>query len=472
MENWKNISLWMDQLDESLTPRPPLDQDICVDVAIMGAGYTGLWTAYYLKQQLPNLKIAIVEAEIAGFGASGRNGGWLMGELSGQDTLLQNLNKQQRTLGHRIIHNIPDEVADVLEKEKIECDYKKGGVLYVAARYPEQTERLEKYFQSFEDLGYEKSDHYWLNQKELTKKINIYDAKAAIYSPHCASIHPAKLVRGLAKTVENLGIKIYEKTPALNWTKGMVETPNGKIKTKWVVPALEAYGSTLKQSLYPLKKYHLPVQSLIIATEPLTEKLWLELGLKDGEVFSDFSRQVTYGIRTKDNRLVFGARGSYRFGGKLRHDFKLTETELNLRKDIMIDLFPQLKDVAITHAWGGNLSMARKFHPHMLIDQDNQFAIAGGYGGEGVGASNLAGRTLADLILGKKTDLTSMPWVHKKGSMSYLKKWEVEPIPWVGYKTVIRSFDLEDKVLNDKSTPIWQRKLVISFATLMEKFVE
>jgi glycine/D-amino acid oxidase-like deaminating enzyme len=472
MENWKNISLWMDQLDEPLTPRSSLNKDISVDVAIMGAGYTGLWTAYYLKQQNPGLSIAIVEAQTAGFGASGRNGGWLIGELSGQDKLLKDSTEQQRTLGHHLIHGIPDEVARVLEKEGIECDYQKGGMLCVAARYPEQTESLRASYKSLEQLGYEAGDNQWLEGSDLTDKINIEEAKAAIFNPHCASIHPAKLVRGLARAVEGLGVKIYENTPALNWKKGSIKTPKAQIETQWVVPALEAYGATLKKSLYPLSKYHLPVQSLIIATEPLSEKIWLELGVKNGEVFSDYSRQVTYGIRTKDNRLVFGARGSYIFGGRLRHNFKLTDTELNLRKDIMIDLFPQLKHVKITHAWGGNLSMARKFHPHMVADQDNQFAMAGGYGGEGVGASNLAGRTLADLILNKETHLTSMPWVNKQGGIGTLKKWEVEPIPWLGYKTVIKSFDLEDKVLNDKTAPIWKRKLVIGFASLMEKFVE
>jgi glycine/D-amino acid oxidase-like deaminating enzyme len=472
MEHWKNISLWMDQLGEPLIPRPSLEQDISVDVAIMGAGYTGLWTAYYLKQQNPELSIAIVEAQTAGFGASGRNGGWLMGELAGQDKLLKDSTEQQRTLGHHIIHGIPDEVARVLDKEGIECDYQKGGVIYVAARYPEQTESLKDSYQSLDQLGYETDDYRWLEGHDLTDKINIAEAKAAIYSPHCASIHPAKLVRGLARVVENLGVKIYENTPAINWTKGSIKTPNAHIKTQWVVPALEAYGITLKKSLYPLKKYHLPVQSLIIATEPLSNELWLELGLKNGEVFSDYSRQVTYGTRTKDNRLVFGARGSYLFGGQLRHDFTLTDTEIKLRKNIMIDLFPQLENVTITHAWGGNLSMARKFHPHMLIDQDKQFAIAGGYGGEGVGASNLAGRTLADLILNKETHLTTMPWVCKQGRMDTLKKWEAEPIPWLGYKTVIKSFDLEDNILNNKSTPVWKRKLAIGFASLMEKFVE
>ncbi len=258
-------------------------------------------------------------------------------------------------------------------------------MLTVAARYPEQHERLKDSFNALHNLGYEDQDHIWLEGDELTKRINIADASSGIYSPHCASIHPAKLVRGLANAVERLGVAIYENTAATHWEKGLVKTDDHRIKAKWVVPALEAYGGQLTKSLLSLKKYHLPVQSLIIATEPLTDALWQELGLANGEVFSDYSRQVTYGIRTKDNRLVFGARGSYLFGGNIRSDFTLTEDEYQLRKTIMIELFPQLKDIAITHSWGGNLSMSRRFHPHMVLDTDNQFAMAGGYGGEGVG---------------------------------------------------------------------------------------
>lgn len=467
----KSISLWMDQLDEPFTPRPALSEKLNLDVAIMGAGYTGLWTAYYLKQQQPNLNIAIFESKFAGHGASGRNGGWLMGELAGQDTLVKDLEAEHKTRAHHLIHSIPDEVARVLKKENIDCDYQKGGVLYVAARYPEQTPRLKAFYDAFKTLGYEKSDHQWLEDQDLTNKINIKDAQAGIYSPHCASIQPAKLVRGLATTVEALDVSIYENSPVSHWKKGEMTANGHSVTADWIIPALEAYGAELNKSLIPLKKYHLPVQSLIIATEPLSDALWQELGIKNGEVFSDFSRQVTYGIRTKDNRLVFGARGSYQFGSKLRHDFNLSSEEIGLRQAIMVELFPQLKDIKISHAWGGNLSMARRFHPHMMIDKKNKFALAGGYGGEGVGASNLAGRTLADLILGKQTELTSMPWVKQNESIKQLRKWESEPIPWLGYRAVIQAFDREDKVLNNPNSPWWKRKVFSITANIMERFV-
>ncbi|MBJ5547192.1 FAD-dependent oxidoreductase, partial [Salmonella enterica subsp. enterica serovar Derby] len=134
MQPLRTISLWMDQLDEPLCARPALRQDLDLDVCIIGAGYTGLWTAYYLKRQAPQLNIAVIEANIAGFGASGRNGGWLMGNLLGEDRLLASLSPLQRRASIDLLHGVPDEVHSVLQREGIDCDYRKGGVLYCAAR--------------------------------------------------------------------------------------------------------------------------------------------------------------------------------------------------------------------------------------------------------------------------------------------------------------------------------------------------
>jgi len=141
------VSLWMEQVTH--TARPNLQQDLAVDVVIIGAGFTGLWTAYYLNQTQPDLTIAILEARHVGFGASGRNGGWLMGEIAGADELLKSASKAERLASHHLIHDIPDEVARVCTQENIHCDLKKGGVLYCAARYPEQTQWLHDALNDF-----------------------------------------------------------------------------------------------------------------------------------------------------------------------------------------------------------------------------------------------------------------------------------------------------------------------------------
>lgn len=365
MSPWRSLSLWMDQLDEPLTARPALTEDLHADVAIIGAGYTGLWTAYYLKRQAPHLRIVILEGEIAGFGASGRNGGWLMGNLLGQDSMLAKQSPAARQSAYALLHGIPDEVASVLQREQIACDYRKAGVLYCAARYPEQLTSLRSHLAELRALGLDENDYRWLTPFDLGKQLQLANALGAIHTPHCATIQPAKLVRGLARCVAAMGVELYEQSRVIDWQTGLVRTDSGSVRADWIVPAVEGYAA----SLPPLDKHQLPVQSLLVATEPLPKEVWADIGLERGQAFSENSRQVTYGQRTADNRLVFGARGGYRFGGRLRTDFNLSEDERDLRRYLFSELFPQLKQVRITHAWGGNLGMARRFRPHMLVDR-------------------------------------------------------------------------------------------------------
>ena len=467
MNPWRSLSLWMDQLDEPLTARPALTADLHADVVIIGAGYTGLWTAYYLKRQAPQLRIVVLESEIAGFGASGRNGGWLMGNLLGQDSLLEKQSSAARKQAYDLLHGIPDEVANVLQREQIDCDYRKGGVLYCAARYPEQLSSLQSQLDEYRTLGLDESDYRWLSPADLAQQLKLKNAYGAIHTPHCATIQPAKLVRGLARCVTAMGVELYEQSRVTDWQSGLVRTATGSVRADWIVPAVEGYAA----SLPPLGNHQLPVQSLMVATEPLSKEIWADIGLEHGQAFSENSRQVTYGQRTADDRLVFGARGGYRFGGKLRDDFNLSEDERDLRRYLFSELFPQLKNVRITHAWGGNLGMARRFRPHMLVDRANGIALAGGYGGEGVGASNLGGRTLADLILGQQSELTAQPWVLGEQPISRLPSWEPEPLRWLGYNAIIQSFVHEDRVLADPNSAPWRRQLASGLAATMEKFM-
>ncbi|MGY2188952.1 Gamma-glutamylputrescine oxidoreductase [compost metagenome] len=467
MPAWRTISLWMDQLDEPLLARPTLEQDLDIDVAIIGAGYTGLWTAYYLKRQAPELNIAIIEAQTAGFGASGRNGGWLMGNLLGEDRLLADSSPEQRRASYDVLHKIPDEVEIILEREGIDCDYRKGGALYCAARYPEQETSLRQYLDKLYKQGLNESDYRWLSPEQLAQQIRVAKPYGGIYAPHVATIHPAKLVRGLARTVERMGVRIYENSPVTQWQSGSLRTAKASVRSHWVVPAVEGYSVTLP----PLGRYQLPVQSLIVATEPLSAATWDEIGLSRGQAFSESSRQVTYGQRTADNRLIFGARGGYQFAGRLRHDFDLTSSEIELRRYLFGELFPQLKNVQITHGWGGNLGMSRRFKPHMLCDRASGIALSGGYGGEGVGASNLGGRTLADLILQRDTELVRQPWVIPQSGLNALRAWEPEPCRWLGYNAIIRSFVHEDQTLANPATAPWRRKLASGVAGFMEGFM-
>jgi glycine/D-amino acid oxidase-like deaminating enzyme len=366
-----------------------------------------------------------------------------------------------------LLHGIPDEVKNVIDREDIDCDYRKGGALYCAARYPEQEASLRQYLDKLYSQGLNESDYRWLSPEQLAQQIRVAKPYGAIYAPHVATLHPAKLVRGLARAVERLGVRIYENSPVNHWQSGSLRTARASVRSRWVVPAVEGYSVTLP----PLGRYQLPVQSLIVATEPLSAATWDEIGLSHGQAFSESSRQVTYGQRTADNRLIFGARGGYRFAGKLRHDFDLTRSEIELRQYLFGELFPQLRNVQITHGWGGNLGMSRHFKPHMLCDQASGIALSGGYGGEGVGASNLGGRTLADLILQRDTERVRQPWVVPRGGLDALKAWEPEPCRWLGYNAIIRSFVHEDRTLANPASAPWRRKLASGVAGFMEGFM-
>lgn len=468
MHNWENISLWMDQLDTPLRARPSLEQDLDVDVAIVGAGYSGLWAAYYLKRQAPHLRIVILEAQTAGYGASGRNGGWLMGRMLGEDRYLAPLPKDERMRAYALLKSIPDEVAGVIQAEGIDCGYLKGGVLTCAARYPEQRSRLREELDALYREGHDESDYVWLDRHALDAQLRIADAYGAIYSPHCATIQPARLVRGLAQAVERLGVTIYERSPVSDWQPRELRTARARVRADWIVPAVEGYAG----GFGPLQPYQVAVQSLIVATEPLPASTWDEIGLRDGQAFAENSRQITYGHRTRDDRLVFGARGGYRFGGRVREDFKLTEAEIGLRRQLFESLFPSLRGAKLTHAWGGNMGMARRFRPHMLRDEKNGLALAGGFGGEGVGATNLGGRTVADLILGNDSALTRLPWVTRDQPLGKsLRRWEPEPCRWLGYQLIMRSFAHEDRLLANPATPPWRRRLARSVAACLDTFM-
>ncbi|QYJ87940.1 FAD-binding oxidoreductase [Shewanella mesophila] len=447
--------------------RAPLTADIEADVAIIGAGYTGLWTAYYLKQKSPSLKIVVVDASVAGEGASGRNGGWLMGSFVGDTHYLAGLSGTGFSQAKRLIQSPIDEVSRVLKQHQVDCDWVHSGNVRVAARYPEQLQALRAEIALLHRQGFTEQDYRWLEGCEFNQAINMRKGAAAIYTPHCATIHPLKLVRGLARIVESLGVTLYEHSPVTAFGSGLVKCETGSIRADIIVPALEGYQAEVSQ----LGRYTLPVQSLLIATEPLSESLWQQIGLADRATFSDAARQVTYGQRSKDNRLVFGARGGYRFGGETQTQFATGSDAFAWRARLMVDLFPALKDINITHRWGGTLAMARKFAPHAIFDKRNGIALVGGYGGEGVGASNLFARTLSDLILERETELSHMPWAHLSEIKQVLTPWEPEPFRWLTYQLINKIFSWEERLCLQSNPSSLQKRIAIQLAQRLDSLM-
>ncbi len=303
---YRRLSFWLDTVPGSLTPRPSLDRDLDVDVAIVGAGYTGLWTAYYLALVDPSLRIAVVEKEVAGFGASGRNGGWCSALFAASKAKVARVSGRDGAMAlQRALFATVDEVGRVAAAEGIDCHYAKGGTV-VLARTTVQAARLYAEVDEERSWGFGSDDVRWLSAAEASARVAATGVLGGAYTPHCAALHPARLVRGLASAVERRGITIYERTPARGLGDRVVETPGGRVRAEVVVRATEGYTATLPG----LRRAIAPVYSLMIATEPLPTSFWSSVGWRNRETLTDGRHLIIYAQRTADNRIAFGGRGA------------------------------------------------------------------------------------------------------------------------------------------------------------------
>ncbi len=419
-------SLWLDQVGP-IQARPPLQGDVDVDVAIVGGGYSGLWTAYYLRQIDPTLRIQIVEKHYCGYGASGRNGGWAVGDLAGSfDSYAKRSSQQEAVRQSRAVFDSVDEIGRVAEATGIDCDYRKGGWIRVARNTP-QAQRQHEEIAHARSIGLTEDDLRLLEPDEARDHVSASRVSSGIFFAHCAALHPARLVRGLSDHLAASGISIAEGTAATAIDAKGVQTEHGTVRADVVIRATEGY----TRDLHGERRTLLPVYSLMIATEPLSDNVLADIGLDDRPTFSDDRFMVIYGQRTADGRLAFGGRGvPYLWGSKIARSAELHLPSHELLRDTLIDLLPDLGQVQVTHRWGGVLGIPRNWIPGLRFDPVTGQGVLGGYVGEGVAAANLAGRTMADLVTGRDTDRTSLPWVGVGA-----RRWEPEPFRWLGVRS-------------------------------------
>ncbi len=427
LSNAQPVPLWLDSLDMNAPMRPAIQGDVSVDVAVVGAGFSGLWAAYYLLEHDPSLQVLVLERDHCGSGASGRNGGWCEGALAGGTAKYAKRSSLQDAirLEWEMIKTV-DEIHRVSELEGINCGFKKGGFIRVARNEP-QAQRFVSEIDSERSRGFGEDIIRLLDPVEAREHLNATNVRSGILFSPCAAIDPGRLVRGLASAVESRGGKIAEGTTAVDLEKGKVRTLGGDVKADVIIQATEAFTRDLKGKKLDL----LPVYSRMIATEPLSDDLMSEIGLAHRPTFSDGRYIVIYGQRTEDNRIAFGGQGMppYLFGSRIDSTIQRNELSHQLILENLIELLPQLKDVAVTHRWGGVLAIPRNWLPGLRYDKGSGLGFLGGYVGEGVAAANLAGRTMADLILGRETDLVSLPWVGV-----HSRRWEPEPLRWIGVR--------------------------------------
>jgi glycine/D-amino acid oxidase-like deaminating enzyme len=445
-DSYRSLSFWHDTVPGTLAPGDPLPGDVEADVAIAGSGLTGLWTAYYLHKADPTLRIVLCEREIAGYGASGRNGGWCSALFPASLAKLERMSDRAGAIAmQRAMHETVDEVGRVAAAEDIDCHWAKGGTVMLA-RSPIQLQRAREEVEEAREFGFGEEDLQLLTAAEATAMAAAAGVQGGTYTPHCAAIHPSRLVRGLAGVVRQLaGVSIYERTEVQEILPGRLVTRLGTVRARYVIRALEGY----TPGLAGFKRAIAPVYSLMIATEPLPGAVWDEIGLADRPTFGDFRHMIIYGQRTADGRFAFGGRGApYHLGSSVRPAYDRVPAVFAELRRTLAELFPVLGEVRVTHSWGGPIGIARDWCASVGLDPGTGIGWAGGYVGDGLSTTNLAGRTLADLITGADSALARLPWVGHRSP-----DWEPEPLRWLGLNAGLQVMNLADRTESRKGRP-------------------
>ncbi len=433
--NIGGISFWWQQI--GLPPRrAPLSGDDRADICIIGAGYTGLWTALALKSARPDLDILVIEAEFAGFGASGRNGGWLTGGFAWSH------DRYARTSGaaavRAMVAAMNSTVAEVIsqcDRLGIDAEMTPTDELLVATSSA-QWHRLQAEYRQRCHWG-EADRLRLLTAAESDQRIQVPGTVGAMVVSGVARLHPAKLARGLARAAEAKGIRIVEGTRVTGLAPGRVSTDRGIVRAGSILRCTEGFTATIPGHRRDL----LPLNSAQIVTEPLPPDIWASIGWQGHEIMGDFAHSYCYCQRTPDGRIVMGGRGTpYRFGSGLDDQGRPDPATIPLLTDRLHRLFPATRSHALDHAWCGVLGVPRDWCAAVTLDPRTRIGHAGGYVGVGVATSNLAGRTLAALALGSDDPLIHLPWVNRPA-----RKWEAEPLRWLGLRGMYAAYALADR---------------------------
>lgn len=432
------ISYWY--ADDGLpAAREPLSGDTTADVCVVGGGYTGLWTAYYLKKAAPFLRITVLEQKFCGYGASGRNGGWLYNGIAGRDRYARLHGHEAAVRLQQAMNATVDEVIRAAGEERIDADIHHGGVLEVAYT-PAQLARLKEFHAT--ELSYGESDRTLHGARETAERIRVTGAVGSSWTPHGARLHPVKLVKGLAAAVEALGVTIHESTPVTEIRPKHAITPYGTVRAPYVLRCTEGFTAALKGQ----RRTWLPMNSSMIVTAPLPADVWDTIGWAGRETLGDMAHAYMYAQRTADDRIALGGRGvPYRFGSRTDNDGRTQAATIEALREILVRFFPQLTGARIDHAWSGVLGVPRDWCATVTLDRATGLGWAGGYVGSGVATANLAARTLRDLVQQDSgqagpTDLTALPWVNHR-----VRKWEPEPLRWLGVHGMYATYRAADR---------------------------
>ncbi len=434
-----DVSWWHHEAGGAPAPQHQLGSDLDVDVCIVGGGFTGLWTAYYLARAQPELRIAVLEKEFCGFGASGRNGGFLGTRFTWpRQRYAARHGTAAVTALSDALFDTSAEVLQVLDREGIDADVSVRGSVMVAWT-PPALARLRDSFRSERRWGVTDDQERFVGARELRDRFGMPTALGAIETPGAIRVNPARLVRGLRRAVLAAGVAVHEATPAMAIGPRRVRTPSGVVRAPVVLRCVEAFSARLPDA----RRRWLPMSSAMIATAPLPDSVWDTRLFRGTDLVDEYAHAFVYLQRSRSGRLLIGGRGvPYRYGSRLDHDGVVDRADLTVRRLAAAAhrLFPDLGPVPIDHAWCGALAVPRDWCASVVFDPRTGMGSAGGYSGTGVAAANLAGRTLRDLVLGERSELTALPWV---GHVA--RRWEPEPLRWMGAHTVAALYRWADR---------------------------
>lgn len=430
-----DVSFWYADVGLPQNRRPALQGDTTADVAIIGAGFTGLWAAWYLKQAQPDLNVLVIEKEFAGFGASGRNGGWCMGTFAwNHEAYARDTSREAVLEMVRELEGTVPEIARICAEQGIDADILPTEEMMVATN-PAQLARMREEIAHRQHWG-DAHRVRELSPQEVAQRIDLPNVLGAMVVSGMTRIQPAKLVRGLAEACERAGVRIVEETEVLDYDQGLVTTAGGKVRAPIILRCTEGFTATLPGR----KREWVPLNSAQIATVPLPPEVWTKIGWDGHELIGDMMNAYCYCQRTREGRITVGARGvPYKFGSKMDKNGAPDPETIRRLTEVLHRHFPEAAKYPIDHAWCGVIGVPRDWCATVGLDRATGLGWAGGYVGTGVSTANLAGRTLADLALGRDTPITRLPWVNRRP-----RKWEREPFRWLGIHMMYKLFAIAD----------------------------
>ena len=403
---------WLDEDPLEPLPHPTLIGDATTDVCIVGAGYTGLWTALLAKEQNPDREVVVLEQRETGAGASGRNGGFCSYSLTHGFMNGYNRFKDEMAIIERMGRENLDGIEATIKRYGIDCNFEWNGELRVAIEEWQMESMVEeaRLRNSFGD----NVELLTSAQTQARVKSPLY--KGSLWDPDgTALVDPARLVWGLERACIKLGVKIFENTHVewLEPTKeGMiVHTPYGSVYAQKVALATNVYKSLIRRA----HKYVIPVYDFQLVTEPLTPAQLESIGWKEREGLSDAGNQFHYYRMTKDNEILWGGYDAiYNFRGKVRQEYESDAQTYAHLAEAFLETFPQLKGIKFTHGWGGAIDTCSRFSPFWGKAYGGRVAYVMGYTGLGVGSTRFGAQVMLDLLDGVDNERTRLTMVRKK----------------------------------------------------------